>query len=573
MKVHRSSMVLCAVMLLGGGGFGQTTERASVDSSGNQSDGDSFFSSISWDGSYVGFQSDASNLVTGDTNGEIDIFGHDFLTSATELLSVDSSGNQGNAHSLSVSVSGDARYVAFHSDASNLVPGDTNGWRDVFVHDRQTGATELVSVDSSGTQGDGDSAYPSISGDGRYVAFYSFATNLVPSDIFNGDIFVHDRHTDATEQVSIDSSGQAGNGDSHGPSISGDGRYVAFYSRATNLVPGDTNGDEDVFVHDRLTGVTERVSVDSSGNQGNAGSGDPSISVDGRYVAFQSGASNLVPGDTNTAIDVFVHDRVTGITERVSVDSSGNQGNDNSNVASTSGGGRFVAFSSRASNLVPGDTNGEIDVFVHDRQTAVTERVSVDSSGSQGNSGSANPSISSDGRYVAFQSDASNLVPADTNGDFDVFVRDRGIQPEVYCTAGISASGCQAAISATGQASASAASGFALIASGVEGGKDGQFFFGTSGQQASPWGNGTSFQCVLPPVTRAGLLTGSGTTGLCDGSFSQDLNAMWCPTCPKPGKNPGAGALVQAQLWYRDPLSTSNQTTSLSNAIEFVTAP
>jgi choice-of-anchor C domain-containing protein len=145
--------------------------------------------------------------------------------------------------------------------------------------------------------------------------------------------------------------------------------------------------------------------------------------------------------------------------------------------------------------------------------------------------------------------------------------------PSTYCTAGTSASGCQAMLSASGSASATATSGFDLMASGVEGLKNGIFFFGTNGRQANPWGNGTSVQCVVPPVRRAGLLTGSGTVGMCDGSFSQDLNALWCPTCPKPQKNPGVGAIVQAQLWYRDPFNTSNQTTSLSDAVEFCVGP
>ena len=144
---------------------------------------------------------------------------------------------------------------------------------------------------------------------------------------------------------------------------------------------------------------------------------------------------------------------------------------------------------------------------------------------------------------------------------------------ESFCTAGTSASGCRASLSAAGFPSTSAPSGFLLQASGVEGAKDGTFFFGTNGRQANPWGNGTSYQCVVPPVVRAGTLSGSGTLGACDGAFSQDLNALWCPTCPKPAKNPGAGALVQAQLWYRDPFSTSNQTTSLSDAIEFEVCP
>ena len=142
-----------------------------------------------------------------------------------------------------------------------------------------------------------------------------------------------------------------------------------------------------------------------------------------------------------------------------------------------------------------------------------------------------------------------------------------------YCTAGTSASGCTATLSGVGAASATASSGFELRAFTVEGAKDGLFFWGTNGRQANPWGSGTSLQCVAPPVNRGGLLTGTGAAGACDGTFVQDLNARWCSTCPKPGQNPGAGAVVQAQLWYRDPLNTSNQTTSLSDAVEFTVLP
>ena len=498
------------------------------------------------------------------------------LAQTTELASVHSSGNQGNSGSEVPFISGDGRYVAFDSYASNLVPGDTNGDPDIFVHDRQTGVTKRVSVSSSGKQSNSYSFSARISGDGRYVAFMSDASNLVPGDT-NGesDIFVHDRQTGATERVSVDSSGNQGNSFSEFPSIKGDGRYVAFESFASNLVPGDTNGWDDIFVHDRQTGVTTRVSVDSSGSQGNSPSNYPSISGDGRYVALMSWASNLVPGDPNGAQDVLVHDRQTGATERASVDSSGSQGDFDTIRGSISGDGRYVAFDSYATNLVPGDTNGWGDIFVHDRQTGVTTRVSVDSSGSQGNWDSSEPSISEDGRCVAFDSDASNLVPGDTNGAQDVFVRDRGCGSGClgYCTAGISASGCQATLSATGIPSAAAPSGFTVMASTVEGAKDGLFFHGSNGRQANSWGNGTSFQCVVPPVHRAGIIAGSGTNGACNGAFSQDFNALWCPTCPKAHHNPGVGAVVQAQLWYRDPASTSNQTTSLSDAIEFVLGP
>jgi Tol biopolymer transport system component len=305
-----------------------------------------------------------------------------------ERVSVDSGGIQGNSNSGGSSINVDGRFVAFASLASNLVPDDTNGGYDIFVHDRDTGVTERVSVDSAGIEGNGYSTLsPSISMDGRYVAFWSSSSNLVPDDT-NGqtDIFMHDRDTGETERVSVDSEGIQGNKYSDQLSISADGRYVAFHSLASNLVSDDTNARHDVFVHDRDTGVTERMSVDSAGIQGNSDSISPSISADGRFFAFTSGASNLVPGDTNDLYDVFVHDRVAGVTERVSVDSAGIQGNSRSFGSSISADGRFITFGSSASNLVLDDTNGSDDVFVHDRNTGVTERVSVDSEGIQGNS-------------------------------------------------------------------------------------------------------------------------------------------------------------------------------------------
>ncbi len=401
------------------------TVRASLDSSGNEGNSNSYDPSISSDGRYVAFSSDASNLVTGDTNGRTDIFVHDFQTGETVRVSVDSSGNESNRKSEFPSISSNGRYVAFSSYANNLVTGDTNGVSDVFVHDLQTGETARVSVDSSGNEGNSYSGSPSISSDGRYVAFSSYASNLVTGDTNgNWDVFVHDLQTGETVRVSVDSSGNEGNSDSYDPSISSDGRYVAFVSDASNLVTGDTNGVRDIFVHDLQTGETVRVSVDSSGNEGNSDSYSPSISSDGRYVAFESDASNLVTGDTNGIFDIFVHDLQTGETVRVSVDSSGNEGNSNSYDPSISSDGRYVAFVSDASNLVTGDTNGVRDIFVHDLQTGETVRVSVDSSGNESNSDSHYPSISSDGRYVAFESDASNLVTGDTNGSLDVFVHD-----------------------------------------------------------------------------------------------------------------------------------------------------
>ncbi|MEG3960548.1 TolB family protein, partial [Microcoleus sp. herbarium2] len=295
-------------------------------------------------------------------------------------VSVDSAGNQGNSSSSSPSISADGRFVAFYSRASNIVPGDTNSTRDIFVRDTLTNTTTRVSVDSAGNQENGTSFFyaPSISADGRFVAFYSEASNLVPGDTNNTfDIFVRDRLTNTTTRVSVDSAGNQANRKSEGASISADGRFVAFQSDASNIVPGDTNIRRDIFVRDRLTNTTTGVSVDSAGNPANNGSYNPSISADGRFVAFESPASNIVPEDTNRSFDIFVRDRLTNTTTRVSVDSAGNAGYIASYNASISADGRFVAFSSDASNLVPGDTNSDRDIFVRDTLTNTTTRVSV----------------------------------------------------------------------------------------------------------------------------------------------------------------------------------------------------
>ena len=430
-KKHRCgsalSVSLAAVWVAGlAGPTAGQTERVSVGSGGAGGTGASQTPSISADGRYVAFHSFAADLVAGDTNGNDDVFVRDRLNGTTERVSVDSLGAEGDSASFYASISADGRYVAFHGLATNLGAGDTNGTFDIFVHDRQGGATERVSLDSLGAEGDDGSSFPSISADGRFVAFESAATNLFPGDA-NGtlDVFVRDRQSGTTECVSIDALGVPGSDHSFHASISADGRFVAFDSFAGDLVAGDTNGRPDVFVRDRLLGVTERVSVDSSGTQGNSNSERGSISADGRYVVFDSFASNLVGSDSNGHFDVFLHDRHLGVTECVSRGAGGAQGNSASQQASISAHGRFVAFDSFASNLVSGDTNGRGDAFVHDRLLGATERVSVSSAGAQANGSNTAPSISADGRNVAFASQAGNLVSGDTNGNWDVFVRDR----------------------------------------------------------------------------------------------------------------------------------------------------
>ena len=362
----------------------------------------------------------------GDSSSALPVVDEIFLelqVAKTSRVSVRTNGKQGDGDSYDPSISSDGRYVAFESLATNLVNKDTNGVYDIFVHDRETGETRRVSVRTNGVQGDDSSYDPSISSDGRYVAFESLASNLVNKDTNSAyDIFVHDRETGETRRVSVRTNGKQGDGGSCNPSISSDGRYVAFYSIATNLVNKDTNGVYDIFLHDRETGKTRRVSIRTNGVQGDSDSYYPSISSDGRYVAFESIATNLVNGDTNGVSDIFVHDRETGKTRRVSVRTNGKQGDNHSHDPSISSDGRYVAFRSWATNLVNNDTNVKCDIFVHDRETGETRRVSVRTNGKQGDGSSYDSSISSDGHYVAFYSFAPNLVNGDTNGVRDIFV-------------------------------------------------------------------------------------------------------------------------------------------------------
>ncbi|HEV7534200.1 MAG TPA: hypothetical protein VGP90_01120, partial [Acidimicrobiia bacterium] len=256
-------------------------------------------------------------------------------------------------------------------------------------------ATVLLSVATDGTRSNADSFAPALSSDGATVAFVSRATNLAgPEPVRAMNVFVHDPLKGQTTRISAAPGGAPADADSTSPVLSGDGSVVAFDSFADNLVAGDSNAASDVFVVDRASGRTARVSMASDGAQGNGGSFNPALSADGRYVAFASDATALVPGDHNRAGDVFVHDRQTGKTTLVSVTSDGKPANGDSFDPALSADGRFVAFVSDATNLVRGDTNGAADVFVHDRETGRTTRASLGSDGAQIDSDAFSPSIS-----------------------------------------------------------------------------------------------------------------------------------------------------------------------------------
>lgn len=349
-----------------------------------------------------------------------------FVDQAPERVSVSSFGVETADYSSYPSISDDGRFVAFQSEDWTLVPQGPEIFYDIFVHDRQTGVTQKVSVSSLGVPGDNHSYDPAISGDGNVVAFYSYANNLVAGlPVHTKHVYVHDLRTSTTTLASASTAGVAGNRMSWEPAISHDGRFVAFESWADTLVPGDTNVVADIFVRDLMAGTTERVSVSSSGAQGNGGSSEAAISADGRFVSFTSTSNNLVVGDTNLMPDVFVHDRMTGLTTRISVDSLGAQGNGECMISGISGDGSLVGFSSQSDNLVPGDVNGLEDVFVHDRRTGLTTRASENVLGTGGNGTSMKPTFSRDGRMMSFQSFARNFVAGYVEPGWNVYVLDR----------------------------------------------------------------------------------------------------------------------------------------------------
>jgi Tol biopolymer transport system component len=377
-----------------------------------QSNGPSYDPSLSADGRFVAFESLASNLAAGDTNDVSDIFVYDRQMGTTQRVSMTGGDTQSNGPSAQPDISADGRWIAFMSSASNLVPDDTNqcgreNCSDIFVHDQQTGITERVSVASDGTQASGGwSETPTISADGRYVAYVSSARNLVSDDTnARPNVFVHDRQTGQTERASVASDGTPANDWSDWPSISSDGRFVAFGSDATNLAAENKGG---VFVRDRELSITEWI------GEGFA----PHISPDGRWVAF------LARDAASGWIALFLYDRQTDSSAHVRPIAAAIHGRPDNGIG-FSADGRWIAFRAVEVDPMTDIQKAFTDVFVLDRQTNTTMLVSVASDGALGNSGSGTPRLSADGRFVVFESNATNLVANDTNGMSDVFVHDR----------------------------------------------------------------------------------------------------------------------------------------------------
>ncbi len=461
-RAIRTQSVLCSALiflLFGGAPFtreatAQAVNIVSVNSMGTYGDDESQLPSISADGRFVAFASNAGNLDVLDTNGLRDIFRHDRLTGATQLASLSTTGEVGVFLSSAPSISADGRRVAFESAAFNLVPMDMNGAIDAYVHDFGNGVTIRVSVDSAGNEVFGNNFNVVISGNGRHVTFDSSSTGLTPFDMNNfQDVFVHDIQTGITSMISgrQANDGQGGNERSGNSSISRSGRYVAFESRASNLILNDRNNQQDIFVRDRDpdgnnvldegNAITFRVSVTTSGEASNGLSADAHISLNGQFVTFASAATNLVPDDTNNQVDVFVHDLFTGETTRASVGQNSLtvgslevESNNFSGFPVISEDGRYVAFESLGDNLVAGDTNPFGDILVRDRMMGTTYRASRSQQCTPGNQRSRFPSITGSGDLIAFDSFSDNFVPGDANLRGDIFVYDQNFQSAVTVT-------------------------------------------------------------------------------------------------------------------------------------------
>lgn len=365
---------------------------------------------MSRNGRWVVFRSNDTTLVPGSSNDHAQVYLVDRQTRAAEHISVGLDG-PGNGDSFNATISHDGRYIAFWSEASNLVPGDSNNIGDIFVRDRFAGTTKRVNVGPGNLQATAESNYPAISGDGRIVAFMSTALELANDLNGQAQVFVHDQNTGTTELISRTPQNGPALGTSREPALSSDGRFVAFESNARDLVPGDGNFVDDIFVFDRVDHTMARVSNRVDGSASSNSSYGPSISDDGRIVAFHANGS-MLPEDSNGQVDGYVFDRATQVLRRATLSHLQGQLNFGAFYVVVSGDGQWVAFTSSSSDTVPGAVGGiRNDIYVRRLSDGLVRRVSVNSNGVQPDDSSNFPTIGRDGTLVGFASQATNLLP------------------------------------------------------------------------------------------------------------------------------------------------------------------
>jgi Tol biopolymer transport system component len=388
------------VPMRAGGGMALTASRSQL---------------ISRDGGFAAFASCGTNLVPHVTDGKWHIFLRDLKRGTTEVIDLSSTGKMATAECGELSLSSDGRFVVFTSQAANLAPGESNGRYGLFLRDRKLAITERVNLSAAGGPGDGHPRTPRVSDDGRFVAFDYYANNT-------GDVYLRDRQKQTTERISLDQTGK----EIRKPNLrwtlldamSPDGRFLLYSSHF--IVPAGAKGECATYLRGRTKGVTRFLGEDLL---------EADITPDGRLLLWARTDKPYSPASPRTSArtSLWTQDLATGARECVSVNNAGESANGWCGNASLSADGRFVVFQSEASNLVPGvlGSGDNPQVYLRDRRTGKTELINVNLSGKPGNGPSAMPSISADGRFVCFGSLASDLVPGDTNGAFDAFVRDR----------------------------------------------------------------------------------------------------------------------------------------------------
>lgn len=421
------------------------SERISVGTGGVQTNRGSYHAFASADARYIGFISLATNIVeevvTADTRCLpsllcIDVFLHDRVANTTIRLSDGMDGLQANNSSFEPQLSSDGQTVHFTSHADDLVPGDTNfanGYYGVdgFVWHRGTQQITRETLRSDGEQISTNS-YSYMPGAGTHIYFQTDAPSVVPGVVADEiEVYRRDLATGVVTHIPLAHNNNRMNGKLINLQADNAGRYVVFTSYSDNILSNDTNGVQDVFVHDTQSGVTRLVSRTPSGQFPNGDSGAPMVSPNGTHIVFRSAASNLVTGDTNGVSDVFMYAISSQQVTRVSVTESGGQANGRSKDPAVCNDGKFISFASGASNLIAGDTNDQYDVFLQHVESGAMVAVTRAANGTWGNDRGHKSRFIDDCSAILFASDASNLIPNDTNADRDLFYRTISISADL----------------------------------------------------------------------------------------------------------------------------------------------